>query len=311
MRAWSAVLAMLLIAGFTVASAPADYVELEESRCWDCHAPGKWNPAMEAPKIDKVTLVDDVLRVDVLNTWRHELRGVVAVFDAGDAWNVTTTHDDSESVQSGSFTVGGQTSRTFTFSPANYAQGLQVTVTTSNAVQTDPTVTVVAPDGRSFTGTAGATVDSVSIGSVDKVLAGDGEWQVIVNRATAVGSADVQVVAKSLAAPADGRWVAVDNTPILPGGSAQLRFTVAAGAGDVSEGILEVYSNVYFDHAPPTPEAEDLDHLVTRLSFSVKNDDGALSFAGAPIPEPAQEEAPGLGFVAIVGLLGVLALRRR
>ncbi len=311
MRTWLAIATLLSLAGAVVATTPSDYAPMEESRCWECHGQGLWTPVMEAPTISDATISNDALTVTVSNPWLHDLQRVIGVLEPAGPIVGVTSQNDSTSTQSGSLAVNGAQYNSHPISVPNFAQGLEVTVTATQSFRTDLLVRLVAPDGTAIHGAAtAADKDAVSVASVPLAVHGKGAWAVEVYRADTLGSASYTIEATSLATPSDGRWTTTRGL-VGPDGTTPLRFDIAAGAETTGNVRLQILTDAYYDHRPPTQEADDLDHLQAEALLELQNVAGTLSFVTVPFEVPAQE-APGPGPLALAGAIliaGIVARR--
>ncbi len=93
MKAWRllAVVALLVLAATVSAQDRSEYKQNDRTRCWECHAPGKWTPAM-TPAFDVLpTLATPVVgeefdyRAELVNTWRAELLWMFVTLDISEA----------------------------------------------------------------------------------------------------------------------------------------------------------------------------------------------------------------------------------
>ncbi len=115
MKAWRllSVVALLVLAATVSAQDRSEYKPNDQTRCWDCHAPGKWNPAM-TPAFDVLPLLANPVvgeefdyRAELVNTWRAETQGMFVTLDISEAPSLrfVGTQDPDNAVYDGTIVI--------------------------------------------------------------------------------------------------------------------------------------------------------------------------------------------------------------
>ncbi len=115
MKAWRllSVVALLVLAATVSAQDRTEYKVNDQTRCWDCHAPGKWNPAM-TPAYDVLPLLANPVvgeefdyRAELVNTWRAQTLDQFVTLDISKAPSLrfVGTQDPAQQIEEGKIVV--------------------------------------------------------------------------------------------------------------------------------------------------------------------------------------------------------------
>lgn len=327
--------AALLIIASLAAAQEGGYQEASSTRCWDCHAPGKWNPAMRpAFAVDPGAAVfgsETLLEPRIVNTWRGELSQMTLEIDISAAPGMAFIGGEAP--------YHNETRGKLTFdhtdpSMVNRAHTTQVEITVpsgASALRISLSPDDVGPLGPDL---SMAVVDAVSndaFTTIDDQGAGGDETLSLQDAATiaAHGSGIWVIEAGARLAGTDGHLdpqvndvgfhVSVDawfNTslertvvleapgPLQPGVAQP--FTLPVSAADVAPGEAITFTaraRLFYEHGNDYPDEA---FIVYTETFIVGADESGAPMLGVQsfvVPVPTE----GLGLAAVSEIIGYAA----
>ncbi len=194
MKAWRllSVVALLVLAATVSAQDRSEYKPNDQTRCWDCHAPGKWQPPM-TPAFDVLPLLANPVvgeefdyRAELVNTWRSDVQGMFVTLDISQAPSLrfVGTQDPVQQVEPGTIVIEPAPPQVFLTEPQRAA--VQVDVPTgatavrvvmtpdNNDANRGPDLTMRLFDARSLPGDDPSKVIDAAGKGASEILHVDG-----------------------------------------------------------------------------------------------------------------------------------------
>ncbi len=302
MRALWVFIALSSVAGLSVASTPSEHVDVIESRCWDCHAAGLWQPAMQAAELHDLRFMAEgdqwFVEADLQNHWRDDLRNVAGVIHAGTNMGPVAREPV---IQAFPVAFEPDARETFVILEYHVPEGA-----TRLRFELDQDSTMPTPLRLEVLPAGGTRTVQTTFGADDLATAEAGKWLLQVSR---TGPSAWSTATVTATASTDALLTRADDAG--PGETTTLRWPITVTTGSTMAHVA-VYYDTFYEHAPPTPPQEDTGHILVKQTFAMQVVDGTPSLSNQALDGAILDaEAPGIGLLAIIGALGALAWNKR
>lgn len=322
--AWVAIPVLLAVAVLTAAVPPGTYQDVEETSCWECHAPGLWDPEMVEPRVREYRFDPTpdgwVLSATVENPWLHDLQRVAGLVVMPHEGLRHAGGNSSLETHRGTMEVmpGSSGAAVVSIQVPEGTQRLVIRAQAEGLMQHEVDMTVYpgsdTDEGESWGFVQrNGSYEEARFGPDALGAAGWGEWTVAIRLDEGLGlpeDVDYTVEVESHGDPGRQPWLAISEETVAPHGEVTLTWPVSVGDdGAQQEASLHLLTDMHYRHDDAS--IENLAHAVTSLEFPVQVRGGSPLFIEEE-PEEEDRVTPGVPAAALLAaLLGTASIRRR